>query len=299
MAKGVIAEDHPYYAGTLDMACNALMWDFLKGCDLLLAAGFDAVELIKPWTLSVPAVHIDAVPNTDQIYSADTELVGDIAAILAGIAAGWKGEPRWKPAAVRRHRDALRAAYYAGRVKGKLNPTDVIDAVREALPRQAIATTDVGSHKLLVGQGWIAYEPRSVLMSNGLSSMGYSLPAAIVAQLLDPKRPVVCFMGDGGLAMVQGELRLAASLGLGLLVIVFCDNSLNRIEIKQANRKYPSWGTLIEPTDVARLAQSMACEGAAVDSAAALSRLLAAKRPKDRPLVVGARIDPAQYTQQF
>ena len=299
MAKGVLVEDHPYYAGTLDMACNELMWDFMKSCDLLLAAGFDAVELIKPWSLSVPIVHIDAVPNTDQIYSADTELIGDIAAILAGIARAWKGEAKWKPAAVKRHRDALRAAYYAGRVKGKLNPTDVIDAVREVLPRQAIATSDVGSHKLLVGQGWTAYEPRSVLMSNGLSSMGYSLPAAIVAQLLNPGRPVVCFMGDGGLAMVQGELRLASSLGLPLLVVVFCDGSLNRIEIKQANRKYPSWGTLIEPTDIELLAQAMGCEGAAVDNAAALARLLAAKRPKDRPLVVGARIDPAQYIQQF
>jgi acetolactate synthase-1/2/3 large subunit len=299
MAKGVLAEDHPYYAGTLDMACNALMWDFLKGCDLLLAVGFDAVELIKPWTLSVPAVHIDAVPNTDQIYSAETELVGDIAAIVEAAARAWKGEARWKLAAVKRHRDALRAAYYAGRVKGKLNPTDVIDAVRAALPRQALATSDVGSHKLLVGQGWSAYAPRSVLMSNGLSSMGYSLPAAIVAQLLNPKRPVVCFVGDGGLAMVQGELRLAASLELPLLVVVFCDGSLNRIEIKQANRKYPSWGTLIEATDLTRLAQSMGCEGAEVKSAPALERLLAGRRPKDRPLVVGAQIDPAQYTQQF
>jgi acetolactate synthase I/II/III large subunit len=281
------------------MACNQLMWDFLKGCDLLLAAGFDAVELIKPWTLSVPVVHIDAVPNTDQIYAADTELVGDIALILEDIADQWKGEPRWTRAAVKRHRDALRAAYYAGRVKGRLNPTDIIDAVREALPRQALATTDVGSHKLLVGQGWSAYEPRSVLMTNGLSSMGYSLPAAIVAQLLNPRRPVVCFLGDGGLAMVQGELRLASSLGLPLLVVVFCDGSLNRIEIKQANRKYPSWGTLMESTDIPLLAQSMGCEGAAVDSAPALQRLLAGKRPKDRPLVVGARIDPAQYTQQF
>lgn len=299
MAKGLIAEDHPYYAGTLDMACNALMWKFLEGCDLLVAAGFDAVELIKPWTLSVPTVHIDAVPNTDQIYSADTELVGDIAAILEGIGAGWQGEARWTPAAVKRHREALRAAYYAGRVKGRLNPTDVIDAVREVLPRQALATTDVGSHKLLVGQGWSAYEPRSVLMSNGLSSMGYSLPAAIVAQLLNPRRPVVCFLGDGGLAMVQGELRLASSLKLHLLVVVFCDGSLNRIEIKQANRKYPSWGTLIEPTDVALLARSMGCEGAQADSPAALQRLLAGKRPNDRPLVIGATIDPAQYTQQF
>jgi acetolactate synthase-1/2/3 large subunit len=299
MAKGVIPEDHPYYAGTLDMACNQLMWDFLKGCDLLLAVGFDAVELIKPWTLSLPTVHIDAVPNTDQIYSAETELVGDIAAIVEAVAGAWKGEAKWKPAAVKRHREALRAAYYAGRVKGRLNPTDVIDTVREALPRESIATTDVGSHKLLVGQGWATFAPRTVLMSNGLSSMGYSLPAAMVAQLLNPKRPVVCFMGDGGLAMVQGELRLAASLELPLLVVVFCDNSLNRIEIKQANRKYPSWGTRIESTDIEMLARSMGCEGASVDSANALSRLLAGRRPKDRPLVVGVEIDPAQYTAQF
>jgi acetolactate synthase-1/2/3 large subunit len=102
-----------------------------------------------------------------------------------------------------------------------------------------------------------------------------------------------------GLAMVQGELRLAASLGLDLLVVVFCDGSLNRIEIKQANRNYPSWGTLIEPTDLARLAPAMGCEGVMVDSSAALGRLLAGERPKDRPLVVGARIDPSQYTAQF
>ena len=286
-------------AGTLDMACNQLMWDFLKRCDLLLAVGFDAVDLIKPWSLSVPAIHIDAVPNTDQIYAADTELVGDIAATLEALAAGWKGEPRWKPATVKRHREALRAAYYAGRVKGRLNPTDVIDAVHAALPREAVATADVGSHKLLVGQGWSAYSPRTVLMSNGLSSMGYSLPAAIVAQMLAPRRPVVCFVGDGGLAMVQGELRLAASLKLPLLVVVFCDNSLNRIEIKQANRRYPSWGTRLDPTRIDGLARAMACEGVMVDSPAALERALSGRRPKDRPLVIGAQIDPAQYTRQF
>ncbi|HUK03858.1 MAG TPA: thiamine pyrophosphate-binding protein [Burkholderiales bacterium] len=299
MAKGVLAEDGEWYAGTLDMACNELMWSFLKGCDLLLAVGFDAVELIKPWQLDVPTVHIDATPNTDQVYPASLELVGDIGAILAGIVSGWRGEPKWRAADVRAHREALRAAYYAGRVAGRLNPTDVVDAVRAALPREAIATSDVGSHKLLVGQGWTSHAPRSVLMSNGLSSMGYSLPAAIVAKLLHPERPVVCFTGDGGLAMVQGELRLAASLGLDPLVVVFCDNSLNRIEIKQSNRKYPSWGTLIDETDFAKLAPAMGCEGAMVDGAAALEKLLAGPRPKDRPLVIGARIDPAQYTAQF
>lgn len=299
MAKGVIAEDHPFYAGTLDMACNRLMWEFLARADLLVVAGFDAVELIKPWPLEVPAIHIDATPNTDQVIPAEAEIVGDIGATLAALARGWKAGPKWAQSEVRAHRERLRAAYYAGRVSGRLNPTDVVDAVREALARDAIATTDVGSHKLLVGQGWRAYAPRSVLMTNGLSSMGYALPAAIVAKLLHRERPVVCFTGDGGLAMVQGELRLAASLGLDLLVVVFCDDSLNRIELKQTRRRYPAWGTRLDPTDIAGLARAMACEGEVVDEPGSLERLLAGARPKDRPLVIGARIDPSQYDSQF
>lgn len=138
-----------------------------------------------------------------------------------------------------------------------------------------------------------------MLMTNGLSSMGFSLPAAIAAKLLHPDRPVACFTGDGGLAMVQGELQLASSLHIDPLVIVLCDNSLNRIELKQARRNYPSWGTLIEPTDIMQLARSMGCEGAMVGSVAELERLFTQKRPSDRPLVVGARIDPAQYAAQL
>jgi acetolactate synthase-1/2/3 large subunit len=299
MAKGVLAEDHPLYAGTLDMACNAFMWKFLAGCDLLIAAGFDAVELIKPWNLDIPTVHVDSTPNTDQIYPAELELVGPIAAMLDALADSCSGQARWTERDVALHREALVAKYYAGRVAGRLNPTDVIDVVRRASPRDAIATTDVGSHKLLVGQGWATYAPRSTLMTNGLSSMGFSLPAAIAAKLLHPELPVVCFTGDGGLAMVQGELRLASSLKLDPLVVVFCDNSLNRIELKQGQRNYPSWGTLIDSTDIVKLAESMGCEGAVADSASSLERVLGQKRPSDRPLVIGAHIDPAQYAAQF
>jgi acetolactate synthase-1/2/3 large subunit len=125
----------------------------------------------------------------------------------------------------------------------------------------------------------------------------------MVASLLNPGRAVVSFTGDGGLAMVQGELRLAASLKLGLVVVVvFCDDSLNRIELKQAARGYPAFGTRIDPTDMERLAQSMGCDGVAVDSAAALETALARPRSdiaRGRPLVIGARIAPAQYAAQF
>jgi acetolactate synthase I/II/III large subunit len=299
MAKGVINETHPYYAGTLDMACKDLVWDFLAGCDLLVAAGFDAVELINPWRLKVATIHVDSLPNTDQVYPAELELVGPIGAILEALDVAAKGAPRWTEDEVAAQRARLRAAYLEGRTKGRLNPTDVVDAVRAALPQETIATTDVGSHKLLVGQGWTTHAPRSVLMTNGLSSMGFSLPAAIAAKLLHPERPVACFTGDGGLAMVQGELALAAGLKIDPLIVVFCDNSLNRIELKQARRNYPSWGTLIEPIDLEKLAQSMGCDGVMVDSAAALERVLGEKRAADRPLLLGAQIDPAQYAVQF
>ncbi|MBI3939143.1 MAG: thiamine pyrophosphate-binding protein [Betaproteobacteria bacterium] len=299
MAKGVVPEDHPFYAGTVDMACNGFMWDFLKSCDLVLAVGFDPVELIKPWQLSAPTIHIDSTPNTDQVYAAETEIVGPIADVLAALASAYRGEPKWREKQIAQHRKRLFALYYSGRVKGKLNPTDVVDAVREAMPKNTVVSTDVGSHKLLVGLGWTAYRPRSVLMTNGLSTMGYSLPAAIVSSLLAPKDPAVCFIGDGSLAMVQSELRLASSLKAGVIVVVFCDNSLNRIELKQAARKYPSWGTLIDPTDMVGLARSMDCEGFRVSSARQLERVLADNRPRGRPLVIGAVIDPAQYQAQF
>ena len=300
-AKGIFPEDHAYFAGTIDMACNKKVWSYLATSDLILAVGFDAVELIKPWQLRVPVVHIDSTPNTDQVYAADVEFVGAMPVVLdafrAAAAAG--AGARWSEAEVRRHRDELFEEYYSGRVAGKLNPSDVVDTVRAALPAATLATTDVGSHKLLVGQGWRTHEPRTLLMSNGLSSMGFSLPGAIAAKLLHRDRPVVCFTGDGGFAMVQSELRVAATLGLGVLVLVFCDNSLHRIELKQMVRKYPSWGTRFEPSDLVKLAESMGCDGERVESAAALARAVAGAARLSRPLVVEARIDPAQYVTQY
>lgn len=298
-AKGVFPEDHPYFAGTLDMACNKKVWSFLASSDLILAVGFDPVELIKPWSLSVPVVHIDSTPNTDQIYEADVEFVGGMPAVLEAFRAAVRGGGRWTEAEVEQHRTELFAEYYSGRVAGKLNPSDVVDTVRQAMPESTIATTDVGSHKLLVGQGWRTRSPRSLLMTNGLSSMGFSLPSAIAAKLVHRDRPVVCFTGDGGFAMVQSELKVASALGLGILVVVFCDNSLHRIELKQMVKHYPSVGTRFEASDIVKIAEAMGCDAERADTPEALARIVERGAQLTRPLVVEARIDPAQYVSQY
>lgn len=299
MAKGVVPEDCEWFAGVLDMACNNTVWELVRSSDLILAAGFDPVELIKPWRVPAPVLHIDSTPNTDQVYASETELVGDIATILDQIAEQYTGQHRWTAAEVATFRDRLRDDYYAGRVAGHLNPTDVVDAARASAPEDAIATTDVGSHKLLVGQGWRATTPRSVLMTNGLSAMGFGLPAAIAAKMAYPNRSVIAMIGDGGFAMTATELRHAAARGLGIAVVVFVDGSLNRIELKQAALTYASTATRIEDIDVVQLAQSLRCDGERVETAEELAKALAGIDSLSRPLVVEARIDPAQYQSQF
>jgi acetolactate synthase-1/2/3 large subunit len=299
MAKGVVPEDFDWFAGVLDMACNVAVWEFLAKSDLIVAAGFDPVELIKPWALATPVLHIDTTPNTDQVYRSDVEMVGDVAGGLLELAEGYDGQSRWTEQEVTDFRAELRDAYYAGRVGGRLNPTDVVDAARDAFSADTVVTTDVGSHKLLVGQGWTATVPRSVLMTNGLSSMGFGVPAAVAAKLAHPSRPVLALVGDGGFAMTATELRHAAAMGLGITVVVFVDGSLNRIELKQAAMGYASTATRIEDIDIVKLVEALGCDAERADSVASLERCLAAGLPSTRPRVIEARIDPSQYTSQF
>lgn len=299
MAKGTVPEDDEWFCGVLDMACNATVWELLAASDLIVAAGFDAVELIKPWGLRTPVMHVDALANTDQVYPSEIELIGDVAAILDWLVDGWSGQQRWALKEVAAFREKLKRAYYYGRVSGDLNPTDVVDIARRLAPRETIVTTDVGSHKLLVGQGWTAYEPRSVLMSNGLSSMGFGIPSAIGAKLAQPERPVMAIVGDGGFAMTATELRLAAARRLGVVCVVLVDESLNRIELKQAASGYPSTATRIKSMDLVKMAEAMDCDGVRTDSPAELETALRNLGQGTRPLVIEARINPAQYRSQF
>jgi acetolactate synthase I/II/III large subunit len=299
MAKGTFPEDHAYFAGVLDMAGHRVIWELLAAADLIVTAGFDPVELISPWQVTTPVLHLDTTPNTDQIYVSEHEVVGNVAAILDWAAVHWSGQPRWTELEVAAHRDQLRAAWLAGHVPTALNPSDVVTLAREAAPRDTILVTDVGSHKIMAGQAWQAYLPREVLMTNGLSAMGFGVPAAIAAKLALPDRPVVALVGDGGFAMTATELQIAADLGVSITVVVFADRSLNRIELRQQLMGYPPTGTRLGATDLPALAESMGCDGMRVDTPAGLQKALAGFESRTRPLLVEARISPAQYEAQF
>ncbi len=248
MAKGVLAEDHPLYAGTLDMACNAFMWEFLAGCDLIVAAGFDAVELIKPWSLEVPTIHVDSTPNTDQIYPAEVEIVGPVAAILEALADSCAGE-----APVERGR-GRRAQERAG---GEVLPRrDAAASTRPTLdPRRRAPRHAAGDDRHR--RRGLAQDPGGPGLDHLLAALDPDDERAVFHGLLAPRRDRRQARPPGAPGRVlhrrrrpcDGARRSSplASLGIDPLVIVFCDNSLNRIELKQAQRKYPSWGLSSTP----------------------------------------------------
>jgi acetolactate synthase I/II/III large subunit len=111
----------------------------------------------------------------------------------------------------------------------------------------------------------------------------------------------VCLTGDGGFAMTATELSVAARLGLGLVVVVFSDGSLNRIELHQSSLGYPLTATAVDRIDIPSLAESLGCDGVRTDSVSGLEKALASAFAdgRVRPLVIEARIDTSQYAAQF
>jgi acetolactate synthase-1/2/3 large subunit len=79
---------------------------------------------------------------------------------------------------------------------------------------------------------WSVENVDEVLISSGLATMGYALPAAIGAALARPEQRIVCFTGDGGLGMCLGELETIVRLGLRITIVLFNDARLSLIAIK-------------------------------------------------------------------
>ena len=298
-SKGVMPENHALFAGVIDMAAPNAIVSLLQKADLILAVGFDSVELIKDWTFDAPTIHIDSVPNTDQVYSANVEMVGDISLILTALTHAATGEEKWSEKEIADHRRAIRKILVDDSTSVGLAPHQVVLECREAFPDDAIVTADVGSHKLLIGQLWEARQSRTVFQSNGLSAMGFAFPGAIAAKLTYPNRQVLCLTGDGGFSMSVSELEVAVQHNLHLIVVVLSDASLNRIQIKQEQKGYEALGTRTMRNHFAKVAEAYGALGLVANDLASFRSALNQAKAESGPAVIEACIDPAEYLVQF
>lgn len=301
-AKGLVPQDHPLFVATsTGMAGDTLFAELLRETDLLIGIGFDPVEAIRPFYTERPLLSIAQYSLVDRQFAPELELVGDVGATLETLQAEVMVQRAWPPDAPAAFRRRL-AAFLTPSVDQSelgLSPARIFGRLRTLVPRDAILTVDTGAHKLLIGQVWPAYEPLTYLVSHGLSTMGYALPAAMAAKLEHPHRPVVAVMGDGGLAMVLGELETAARLHLPVVVLVLSDQSLYLIRMHQERKGFPAGGVDFGPIDFAGIAPGFGARGIRAGTWADLDAAVTVALAEDRPTLIEIPVDPADYRQML
>jgi len=142
----------------------------------------------------------------------------------------------------------------------------------------------------------MAHAPRTFLITNGWSSMGFGLPAAIAAKLARPDRPVIALVGDGCFQMTCGEVAVARRLGMSLPIVVLDDGWLSLIQVKQVRRRFGLYGTdLGEQAHADPPAHYFGVPAVGARSAAELARAIERALAADHPTVIEARVDPSHY----
>ena len=294
--KGTIPEDHALRAGCI--IGGLIERKLVNASDLIITVGLDAVELQpKPWPYTLPVLALSGTASLDALVPADPEVAGDLKAILAGLAEWAPAGSGWGEKSANTFREEVSNAL-AAPSRG-LSPQRTMEIARAVLPRDTIATCDAGASRLLVVQKWQAYGPREFLGSNGLGSMGYAVPGALAARLAHPARPIVAFVGDGGFLMSVAELQTAQTEQLPIIAIVFDDQEIGLIRVKQEIKGIPRHGVRIGGVDWEKLGHAFGCDACVVDTEQGLGDALAAALASGRTTVIGARIDPSGYVAQF
>jgi acetolactate synthase I/II/III large subunit len=300
-AKGVIPDADPHFAGVFTN--GTIERPLVEEADLLLGIGLDPVELIpRPWTYAQPIVHISpAAVDTHHIPFA-AQLVTDIPSGMQ-LAGELLPPSSWDLDAV--HRTLVAQRQQLCPPSERLVAHRVVQIAADAAATQGRVTVDAGAHMFPATMLWPVAEPDGMLISNGLSTMGFALPAAIGAALADREgapgaihdhdAPVIALTGDGGLLLCAGELLTAVRERLRIIVIVFADAALSLIDLKQRQRQLPSSGVSLGAIDWCMLAAGVGAASHRATTEDELHRALARALAHRGPTLIEARIDPGTY----
>ena len=245
MAKGLVPENHRLYTGVLFHALSNHVAKTYNEADLIIGIGYDPIEFnYEDWMPRVPLIHLSKqIADIDREEYADViDVVGELKKILGKLINFSTKEKNWDNELLIARKNKMFQKFVPA--DGNFGPLAVVEELRRALPDDGILTVDVGAHLHLIGQMWRTPAPEKLLITNGWSSMGFAIPAALAAKLCNPELPVAAIMGDGGFLMAVGELATAKRLKLKIVFIVIYDNSLSLIRIKQDKKDYnKNYGT--------------------------------------------------------
>ncbi len=298
MGKGAIDYRDPLALPAMGLHASDASLGIIGEADVVCAVGYDLVE----WAPQVwnkgnahAIIHVDSIAaELDRNYVPAAEVVGEIGDSLRALTATLDGPvPQWD---WQDFRAPGAAADTGSDANGAfpVQPPRLIQDLRDALADDDILISDVGVHKLWLATRFPTAQPNTVVIPNGLASMGLAVPGAIAAKLVHPSRKVVAVTGDGGFMMNSQELETAKRIGTALVVVVLVDNRYGIIELNQQHRFGRTFGVTFDNPDFVPYAASFGLPAFAVDRTEDFSPTLRRALDLDSPSVVVVPFDSSR-----
>lgn len=271
----------------------------LKQSDLIITIGYDPIEYEpRNWNDAGDArvIVIDSEPaQIDQNLQPETELIGDIAQTLAFLEPQLRG---YRVAAgAERFLDHLRVELTDRDLPpvttkpGLVHPLAIIQELQALTTDDMTVAVDVGSFYIWMARHFRSYEPRHLLFSNGMQTLGVALPWAIAASLVRPNSKAVSVSGDGGFLFSGQELETAVRRHSNLVQIIWNDGHYDMVKFQEEKKYGRNAAVDFGPVDFVKYAESFGAKGLRVNEPEDLHRVLAEAFATDGPVVVDIPVD--------
>jgi acetolactate synthase-1/2/3 large subunit len=294
--QDVFPNEHPNYLGHLTLGTPPETLKALQDADLVLVVGCRLSE-VTTQSYSLPrenqaVIQVDADP--DEVGATVPVEIGMVSDARATLTAFTAQAPSGTPS---RDWTGAHGVYLdsstipPARSPEGIDPSQVVDAMLETLPGDALLTNDAGNFSVFIHRYWRYNHPDTQLASTN-GAMGYGVPAAVAAKLAAPDRTVVACCGDGGFLMTGQEMETAVRYGAPITVVVFRNGLQGTIAMHQKRDLGRTAGIEIGEVDLAGYARSLGAEGYTVRDPDELMPALQAASASDAVSLLDVVTDP-------
>jgi acetolactate synthase I/II/III large subunit len=294
--KGVFRDDHPLALGAVGFMRRDYVNFGFDRADLIVAVGYELQEFdparINP-DGDTKIIHVHRFPaEVDAHYDVAVGLHSDIGGSLDALAGAVGPRPA---GAVGQVRALLAAELARGQRDDRfpLAPARIVADTRAAMRREDIVLVDTGALKMWMARLYPTYEPNTCLISNGLSTMAWTVPGAIGAKIARPDRRVLVATGDGAFLMNSQEIETALRLGLAFVILIWVDDAYGLISWKMDLEIGRNVDTRFGNPDFVAYAESFGATGYRITSADGLLPALRAALAADTVSVIACPVDYA------
>ena len=296
MAKGVVPMDNPYSLWTIGIPQKDFVNKAFRMADAVIAIGYDIVECAPAkWDArpDMTIIHIDTQPaDVNRDYQPTVEVVGEISeSIYQILRIARRDTVPTEMLAVRQEMELDQQALASGS-DYPMKPARILADIRKVMGKEDILVSDVGAHKMWIARHYNCYQPNTCLISNGFASMGFAVPGAFAAKMLNRDKRVLAVCGDGGFLMNSQELETAVREKVPFVTLIWEDSHYGLIKWKQEEQfSGDSCYVSFTNPDFKALAEAMHCKGYRVERAEELIPALEDAFRQEVPSVITVQVD--------